>query len=73
MNLKYAIQVKKTGKWLNLDFHDGSEIITVNDFTKAYHFDDSEAAEKFLSYHRLDKGNHEMFKLEVFARPIEWS
>ena len=73
MNLKYAIKIKKTNKWFSLDFHDGSEIIYVDKFTSAYHFDSQKETEKFLKNNNIEKDSCELFKLKVFAEPQTWS
>jgi hypothetical protein len=73
MNNKFVIQNKKTEKWLNLDFHDGSEVIYVERFTSAYYFKNDKEAILFLLNYSLKAEDHQLFKTEIFAQPINWT
>jgi hypothetical protein len=73
MQNKFVVQVIKSEKWLNLDFHDGSELIYVDKFLSAYQFDDVEQAESFVRRHGLQVEDCELFKLSVYAKPLPWS
>ena len=72
MQNKFVVQVIESEKWLNLDYHDGSELIYVDKFTSAYLFDDSEQAESFVRRHGLNVEDCQLFKTAVFAQPISW-
>lgn len=69
----YVIQVKKTQKWLNLDFNGGCELIYVDKFTDAYKFKTNEECKLFIEYHRLICNEHELFRLKVIAEQLPWS
>ena len=73
MQNKFVVQVIKTEKWLQLDYHDGSELIYVDKFTSAYLFDDAIQAESFVRRHDLIIEDCQLFKIEVFAQPLRWS
>lgn len=72
MDNKFAIQVIKTGKWLNLDFHDGSNLTYIDKFTHAYHFNSIQEATLFTYRHKLNIKDCQLFKLQIFVQPIKW-
>lgn len=73
MQNKFVVQVIKSEKWLNLDYHDASELIYVDKFLNAYMFDDKEQATSFVRRHGLKLDDCQLFKTEVFAQPLRWS
>lgn len=72
MQNKFVVKVIKTGKWLQLYHHDGSELIYVDKFTSAYRFDSAIQAESFVRRHDLKVENCQLFKTEVIAQPLRW-
>lgn len=72
MNGQFAIRNKKNNKWLTLDFHDGSEIIHVDELTQATLFATSDDAELFLLDHNSAIADHELNQLNVYAKTVKW-
>jgi len=72
MNDKYVIQVFSSQKWLNLDFHDGSNLIYVDTFLQALPLNTKEEAFKFVKDHGLKIEDCELFKLKIFAQCVNW-
>ena len=72
MENKYAIQIKESGQWIGLSYHDEGDIIHVETFSQAYKFRHSSHAESFLKHNDIQKDDCELFKIKVFAEPIKW-
>lgn len=63
----YVIRVKRADQWLQLDFHDGSEVIYVGKFTEAITFENSDDAELFLLDHGLEKEDYDLWQLKILV------
>ena len=69
----FAIQVIDSEKWLNLDYSTGSEIIYVDSFIDAYLFKTEKEVIDFMCRNFLNIDEYELYKLDVFAKPIQWN
>lgn len=72
MDGKYVVRNKINGKWVSLDFHDGTDVIYVDRLTNAILFDNSDDAEMFLLECDINKGDCELNVLKVFATVETW-
>lgn len=77
MHGKYAIEFKETeetkGMKMWIDFTLLGKVVYVKTFLHAHLFNTKEEAESiFDEYLKLKKEDHEVFGLEVFAKPLKW-
>jgi hypothetical protein len=71
MDNNYVIFNKKLKKWYTLNM-EGDEIILVDTFKNAYRFQEKHNAILFVESEKLNKEDLELYKLNLYAQPIEW-
>jgi hypothetical protein len=69
---QYVISKVKAKKFISLDFHDGSEVIQVDNLSSAYFFSSKNEAVDFATRNSLNLKAHKLFKIELTPRRTDW-